>query len=62
MRDFVILGAIIVGGFWAFDEYALGGRYSQPIWQQTISQGRVYKNELEAQIDRAMSGRCIFCD
>jgi hypothetical protein len=62
MRDFVIFGVIIVGALWACDEYTLGGRYSRPIWQQTISQGRAYKNELERHIDRAMSGKCIFCD
>jgi hypothetical protein len=33
MREFVIFFVVVFGGLWAFDVYALGGRYSHPIWQ-----------------------------
>lgn len=58
MRGFIIFTVVVVGALWAIDVYRMDGRYSKAVWQQSSIEVQTLRRE----IDRAMSGKCYFCD
>ena len=66
-RHYVILTVVIFGGLWAFDVYKCDGRNSQAawqavwrmpsyIWQQGGDLGRNFADQVQRQLNAAMSG------
>ncbi len=67
MRHYVILTVVIFGGLWAVDLYKFDGRNSQAarqaawhvpgyLWQQAGYFGRNFTDEVQRQLNTAMSG------
>ena len=68
MRHYVILTVVIFGGLWAVDLYKFDGRNSQaatagrladarlPVWQQAGHFGRNFTDQVQRQLNTAMSG------
>ena len=62
-RHYVILTVVIFGGLWAFDVYKCDSRNSQAawrmpsyIWQQGGDLGRNFTDQVQRQLNAAMSG------
>jgi hypothetical protein len=62
MRDYVILTVAVFGALWAFDAYRFDGHFSQAVWKQTSEEGQNFSNAIHHVVDRAMAGKCGFCD
>jgi hypothetical protein len=62
MRDYIILTVAVFGALWAFDAYRYDGRYSHAVWKQTSEESRNFGSVMHHAVDKAMSGKCGFCD
>jgi hypothetical protein len=62
MRDYLIVTVVVFGALAAFDAYRFDGRFSQSVWMQTSDEVRNLSNSIHRAVDRAMAGKCGFCD
>jgi len=62
MRDYIIFTIAAFGVLWAFDAYEFDGRYSQVVWKQTGEEVRTVRTSILRAVDKAMAGKCGFCD
>jgi hypothetical protein len=52
----IMLAVLATAAFWAFDAYEYDGRYSDELWRQAASDGRYFSDQVQRQINGAMSG------